>query len=158
MRVRILAAACLIGLSAVASSALAAGAADEWIARVKRVSGEAYVERDGARAPLAVGDRLAASAVVVTGQASGAGLTFRDNTRAAIGQNGRLVLADYAFEPGRTSSDARLEAGLEQGAAAFVSGRVTERRQGAMQVRTPAALLGVRGTAFLAVTGQPLDR
>jgi len=154
MRVFILAAACLVGLAGDASFA----SAEDWVARVKRVSGEAYVERNGARAPLVVGDRLPASAVVITGPASGAGLTFRDNTRAAIGQNGRLVLADYAFEPGRSSGDARLEAGLEQGAAAFVSGRVTQRRPGAMQVRTPAALLGVRGTTFLAVSGQPLDR
>jgi len=155
MRILVLAAAGLIGLASVAASA---AQSDDWVARVKRVSGDAYVEYDGAREPLRVGDRLRSSAVIVTGPASGAGVTFRDNTRTSVGQNSRLALADYAFEPGRSDTDSKLDADLEQGAAAFVSGRVTKRREGAMQVRTPAALLGVRGTTFIAVTGQPLDQ
>ncbi len=148
----------VIGLIGLASIAEAAEPGGDWIARVKRVAGEAYVEAGGTKAPLRVGDRLGVNAVVMTGANSGAGITFRDNTRASVGPNARLVLARYAFEPGDSLTNPELEANLEVGAAAFVSGRVTERAPGAMRVRTPAALLGVRGTTFLAVTGEPLDR
>jgi hypothetical protein len=156
MRIVAIAAAVAIGMAA--SSVAAVAADSDWVARVKRVAGEAYVERDGVQAPLLVGDRLPASAVIVTGPKSGAGLTFRDNTRVSVGANARLGLADYAFVPGQPAGAAMLKADLQNGAAAFVSGRITERQPGAMQVSTPAAVMGVRGTTFLAVTSTPLDR
>ena len=105
-----------------------------------------------------VGDRLPSNAVIMTGAKSGAGLTFRDNSRVSVGPNARLALARYDFEPGRNTENVALETKLDQGAAAFVSGRVTKRKPGAMKVKTPAALLGVRGTTFVAVTGAPLDQ
>lgn len=141
-----------------AALAFEAAASDAWVARAKRVVGDVQVEQNGQVQPLRVGDRLPTNAVIVTGSRSGAGLTFRDNSRASVGPNARLALADYAFEPGQQNSDARLETRLETGAAAFVSGRVTKRKPGAMKVKTPAALLGVRGTTFVAVTGAPLDQ
>lgn len=144
----------LVGLSAAAEAV----ASDAWIARVKRVVGDVRVERNGAVHPVRIGDRLPSDAVIVTGPKSGAGLTFRDNSRASIGPNGRLALARFDFQPGDASDDVGLEARLEQGAAAFVSGRVTERKPGAMKVQTPAALLGVRGTTFVAVTGRAIDQ
>lgn len=141
----------------IAVSGVAQAAAGDWVARVKRLSGDVSVIQNGATTPVAVGDRLPASAVIVTGPGAAAGLTFRDNTRTAIGPNARMELSRYAFEPGRSGADAELETNLSAGAAAFVSGRVTKSKPGAMRVRTPAALLGVRGTTFIALTGAPLD-
>jgi hypothetical protein len=66
-----------------------------------------------------------------------------------------MVLSRYAFEPGRSAAKPELETNLQSGAAAFVSGRVTKRKPGAMRVRTPAALLGAK---FVAVTETPLDQ
>lgn len=154
MRLAILAAVGVMSLAPIAE----AFAAEEWIARVKRVAGDAVVEVDGRTAPIAVGDRLPADAVIRTGARSGVGLTFKDNTRASVGANAELALARYAFTPGDSRAEPELEARLDKGVAAFVSGRVTKRKPGAMQVRTPAALLGVRGTTFVAVTGTPLDQ
>jgi len=148
----------LAAMLAAAPVAGALAATDDWVARVKRVAGEASVEVDGETRALKVGDRLPSSAVVTTGAKSGAGLTFKDNTRVSLGPNGVLKLSRYAYEPGRPEQEPALEAGLDKGMAAFVSGRVTQRKPGAMQVRTPAALLGVRGTTFIAVTGEALDK
>lgn len=150
-----------LAIGGIALSGAAAQAADpngDWVARVKRATGDVSQEIDGKSMPVAVGDRLDPGAVIVTGPGSSAGITFRDNTRAAVGPNARMALNAYAFEPGRDSKDVELETGLESGAAAFVSGRITKRKPGAMQVRTPAALLGVRGTTFIALTGEALDK
>ena len=154
MRMMMIALVSLIGLAPAAQAA----SNSDWVARVKRISGAAFVEQDGEKSPLKVGDRLPAEAVVITGPKSGAGLTFRDNTRVSLGANGRIALSRYAFEPGRGSAEPELETNLQSGAAAFVSGRVTKRKPGAMRVRTPAALLGVRGTTFVAITETPLDQ
>ena len=132
----------LAALGALALSDVAAAAdATDWVARVKRVVGDVQVEQGGSTKAVAVGDRLPADAVLTTGADSGAGLTFRDNSRASLGPNGRLVLAEFAFEPGKSDGDAELEARLDKGVAAFVSGRVVKRREGAMRVRTPEATL-----------------
>ena len=136
----------------------AAADTTDWVARVKRLQGDVFVMQGGAEQRVAVGDRLSSDAVLTTGDDSGVGVTFRDNTRATLGPNGKLVLAEFAFEPGKQDGDARLEANLDKGVAAFVSGRVVKRKDGAMKVRTPAALLGVRGTTFIAVTGEALDQ
>lgn len=150
-----------LAIGAIGLSGAAAQAADpngDWVARVKRTSGDVSQEINGTAMAVSVGDRLEPGAVIVTGPDGAAGITFRDNTRAAVGPNARMALTEYTFEPGRNSDDVKLEAGLDNGAAAFVSGRITERKSGAMQVRTPAALLGVRGTTFIALTGEALDK
>lgn len=120
-------------------------AGNDAVARVSRVTGDVKVKYGpNDPAPVQKGDRLPACAQIITGPQSGVGLTFRDNTRAAMGQNARVDLADYASDSNQPGTNSP-QPDLEQGAAAFVSGRVTVRRPGAMQVRTPAALLGVRG-------------
>lgn len=148
----------ILAAALVAASGVAHAADADWVARVKKISGSVSLEQNGAASPVAVGDRLPANSVLVTGPSSAVGLTFRDNTRTAVGPNARMELSRYAFEPGQSNADAELETNLSNGAAAFVSGRVTKARPGAMRVRTPAALLGVRGTTFIALTGEPLDK
>ena len=152
---RILTAA-ILGLLLTAPAMEAVSA--EWVARVKRVIGEAHVQQAGETKRIAVGDRLGADAVIMTKARSGVGLTFKDNTRVSVGPSAKLSLASYAYEPGKPDAEPKLATRLDSGVAAFVSGRVTKRKPGAMTVQTPSALLGVRGTAFMAVTETPLDQ
>jgi hypothetical protein len=44
---------------------------------------------------------------------------------------------------------------LKRGTLAVVSGKLAKQSPDAMKVRTPAAVLGVRGTEFLVRTGDP---
>lgn len=145
-------------VAALAAAFAASTTTAEPVARVKRAMGDVFVMVGGAEKRLNVGDFLTRDAVVTTGRRSGVGFTFFDNSRVSIGPNARVEIARYAFDPAAPSQKPTLEANLDQGVGAFVSGRVTERAPGAMQVRTPAALLGVRGTAFVAVTGQAIDK
>lgn len=142
----------------IAAPAAMADANPDWAARVKRIAGDVHVERDGARTPVKVGDRLAKDDVIFTGADSGAGLTFRDNSRVSVGPNASLAIAKFSFEPGRSGDPVAMQTNLNKGLAAFVSGRVTKRKPGAMQVRTPTAILGVRGTTFIASSSVELDK
>ena len=155
MRALLIAAIAALALSPVAALA---NAKPDWAARIKRIAVEVSIERDGALRPAKVGDRLAKDDVVVTGAGSGAGLTFRDNSRVSVGPNAKLAIAKFVFEPGKTDDSVEMRTDLKKGLAAFVSGRVTKRKPGAMQVRTPSAILGVRGTTFVALTDVPLDK
>jgi hypothetical protein len=147
-----------IAALALSPAAALAGANPDWAARVKRLAGEVSIERDGAAQPAKVGDRLSKDDVVVTAPGAGAGLTFRDNSRVSVGPNAKLAISKFVFEPGKTDESVEMRTDLKKGLAAFVSGRVTKRKPGAMQVRTPSAILGVRGTTFVALTDVPLDK
>jgi hypothetical protein len=150
----------LAAIAALALSPVAAltNAKPDWAARIKRIAGEVSIERDGALRPAKVGDSLAKDDVVVTGAGSGAGLTFRDKSQVFVGPNVKLAIAKFVFEPGKTDDSVEMRTDLKKGLAAFVSGRFTKRKPGAMQVRTPSTILGVRGTTFVALTDVPLDK
>jgi hypothetical protein len=56
-------------------------------------------------------------------------------------------LERYAFDP--TTHRGRFDAALARGTLAVVSGKIAKQAPDAMTVKTPAAILGVRGTEFV---------
>jgi hypothetical protein len=134
-----------------AALALAAlTAAPAWgadIGQIKTVSGRVTVERDGQPQPAAVGTRVQLRDVVVTGPDGAVGIVFDDDSLLSAGPGTVLALERFAFDP--TTQQGAFETTLRRGTLAAVSGRIARQTPGAMKVRTPAAILGVRGTEFL---------
>lgn len=149
-----------IAVAALALSPIAAlaNASPGWASCIKRIAGEVSIGRDGALRPAKIADRLAKDVIVKMVAGSGAGLTLRDNSRVSVGSNAKLAISKFVFELGKTDDSVEMRTDLKKGLAAFVSGRVSKRKPGAMQVRTPSAMLGVRGTTFVALTDVPLDK
>ena len=90
---------------------------------------------------------------MVTGADGSVGITFSDNTLLSIGPDSRLSIDRFAFDP--TTHKGAFEASLGKGTLAGVSGKIAKQSPDAMKVKTPAALLGVRGTEFVIRTGDP---
>jgi len=67
----------------------------------------------------------------------------------------RLSIDRFAFDS--TTHQGSFESSLRKGTLAVVSGKLAKQSPEAMKVRTPAAVLGVRGTEFLVRTGDPKD-
>ena len=130
---------------ALASAALAA----DPIGQIKTATGSVAIERDGARQPAAAGDRVLQSDVVTTGPDGTVGITFDDNSMMSLGPDSSLALDSFRFDT--TTHDGAFDASLRRGTLAVKSGYIVQ--QGppgeAMHVRTPAAVLGVRGTEFV---------
>ena len=125
----------------------AAGAADApAIAQVKTVTGQVAVLRAGQRLPANVGDKLFEKDVIETGPDGAIGITFVDNTVFSTGPNSQLALDEFQFD----SSNFRgsMLADMRQGTLSVVSGDITRSSPGAMKIKTPTAVLGVRGTTF----------
>jgi hypothetical protein len=125
----------------------AAGAADApVIAQVKTTTGQVAVLRAGQRLPANVGDRLFERDVIETGPDGAIGITFVDNTVFSTGPNSQLALDEFQFD----SSNFRgsMLADMRQGTLSVVSGDITRSSPGAMKIKTPTAVLGVRGTTF----------
>ena len=125
--------------------ALSARAAD--IGQVKHAKGQVTIEREGSSLPVAVGTRLQTSDVVKTGADGSVGITMDDDSLLSAGPNSVLSLDRYSFDP--TTSKGRFDASLNKGTLAVISGRIAKQSPDAMTVRTPTAVLGVRGTEFV---------
>ena len=125
--------------------ALAANAAE--IGQIKTSKGQVAVQREGQSLPGAVGTRVQNADTIRTGADGSVGITMDDDSLLSIGPNSVLSLDRYAYDP--TTSRGRFDASLNKGTLAVISGRIAKQSPDAMTVRTPTAVLGVRGTEFV---------
>jgi len=128
-----------------------AGAQD--VAHIKVVKGTVTVERAGRPVPATVGMRLQEHDVVVTGQDGSVGITFQDDSLVSAGPRTAVAIDRFTFNP--TTHAGQFETTLRRGTLAVVSGKIAKQSSEAMRVKTPSAVLGVRGTEFLVRAGQP---
>jgi hypothetical protein len=134
----------LVAMIAFATAGMA-NAAD--IGQIKVAKGQVSVERQGKTSPATVGARLQTSDRVRTGADGSVGITMDDDSLLSAGPNSELSLDQYAFDA--TTNQGRLDASLNKGTLAVISGRIAKQSPDAMTVRTPSAILGVRGTEFV---------
>jgi hypothetical protein len=120
---------------------------------IKVAKGAVQVERAGQQVPATVGAVVQAGDVVVTGPEGSVGITFLDNSLLSAGPNSVLAIDRFAFDS--TTHQGSFESSLRKGTLAVVSGKLAKQSPDAMKVKTPAAVLGVRGTEFLVRTGDP---
>ena len=97
--------------------------------------------------PGQVGLLLEPADILKTGADGSVGVTMRDNSLLSAGPNSSLALERFEFDA--TTSQGRFDARLQRGTLAVVSGRIAKQAPEAMTLRTPSAVLGVRGTEFV---------
>jgi len=130
-------------------------AAAEDAGQIKTSKGAAQIERSGQKLPATVGQVVQQGDVVVTGADGSVGITFRDSSLVSIGPDSALVIDRFVFDS--TTHQGNFDATLKQGTLAVVSGKLAKQSPDAMKVKTPAAILGVRGTEFLVRTSPAKD-
>jgi hypothetical protein len=118
---------------------------------VKVSRGATTVERGAQRLPASVGTKVREGDIVVTGPDGALGITFKDNSLLSIGPESRLAIDRFVFDA--TTHKGSFETSLSKGTLAGVSGKIAKQSPDAMKVKTPPALLGVRGTEFVIRTG-----
>jgi len=124
--------------------ALAAG---DVIGYVRSANGETYLVRNNARLGANIGDQVQRADVIETGPTGSIGITFVDNTVFSTGPNSSITLEQYAFDSAGFKGN--LLARMNKGTLSVVSGDIARTGPGAMKIKTPTAILGVRGTTFL---------
>jgi len=129
------------------SLAFAGGAMAADVGLVKVSKGNVQVQRAGAKIPVTVGMGLQASDVILTGADGSAGVTFTDNSLVSVGPNSVFAIDKYNFDS--TTHQGEFEGNLRQGRLAAVSGKMVKQSPESMKIRTPSAIMGVRGTEFL---------
>jgi len=124
------------------------------IGQIKVAKGEVTIERSGSAQPGTVGMRLQTSDVVKTGADGSVGINMSDNSLLSLGPNSLLSLDRYEFDS--TTHQGAFDTSLKQGSLGVVSGRIAKQSPDAMTVRTPFAVLGVRGTEFVVSAHDPV--
>src|SRR5262245_44002391 len=143
-----------LGLGVVCAMLWAGQASAQDAGRVKTVKGTVYIERGGQREVALVGSGVRQADTLVTGPDGAVGVTLADDTLLSAGPNSVLVIERFVYEANQPGS---VEAALTKGTLAVVSGRIAKQAPDAMRVKTPSAILGVRGTEFVvrASAGSP---
>jgi hypothetical protein len=90
--------------------------------------------------PVHMGDALQ------TGANARLEITFIDATRLTLGENARVVIDRYVYNPDRSIGAMALKS--TRGALRFATGKIHDMDQKTVTVTTPAAALAVRGTEF----------
>ena len=117
------------------------------IGMVETSSGTISVKHaDGTQTELHKGDSLFQGDVLQTAQGGSVGLVFADGTTMSLGEKGRMVLDELAYDPGAKTGDAHLS--LVSGSFAMVSGQIPKTTPDALQLKTPTMTVGIRGTGI----------
>lgn len=117
------------------------------IAVIQQMKGKVEVERSGSRQSVAKGFELEVSDTVFTGPDGAAGMAFTDGALVALGAGTEYALTSYQYD--KTADRGSFESSIKRGTLAIRSGRIAKKGKDRMRVRTPATILGVRGTRFM---------
>lgn len=135
---------CSIVLLLAACYSVSALAADA--GRVKVSRGTVEIERGGKRIPAVVGMPIKVGDTIITGSDGKMGVTFQDDSLLSTGPNSVLTIDRFVFDT--TTHKGEFDSSLRRGTLTAVSGKLVKEQPESMRVRTPAAIMGVRGTEF----------
>lgn len=133
-----------------ASSLLAGNALadDTVVGFIKTAEGEANLTDGQTTAPAQVGMPLHLGSIIKTGSDGQLGAVFKDNTVMSFGPETEVVIDEYLFAP--ADGALKLSVNMLKGTLHYISGVIAKLKPEAVSVKTPAGIIGVRGTRFLA--------
>ena len=114
---------------------------------IKVTKGETYIVRNGEREPSVMGTDVFQSDVLVTGEDSSLGVTFKDNTRVSLGPNSQIAVNEFVFNPKR--EEFSFVTKMIRGTLVYLSGMIGKLSPESVAINTPVATIGTRGTRFL---------
>jgi hypothetical protein len=138
----------------VASFLIAGPALAADIGLIKVASGSVQIERAGAKIKAEVGTPVQIADVLRTGADGSAGITFSDNSLLSVGPNTVFEIDRYQFDS--TTHVGEFQGFLKQGRLAAISGKMVKQSPESMKIRTPSAVMGVRGTEFVVQVDAPV--
>jgi FecR protein len=117
------------------------------IGTFKQVQGEIRLGKDATSPAPRPGDALRAGDRIATGKDGAASLMLKDGTLLTLGPNSTADLSQFQFDS--TTQDGNLLVELLQGSVRVVTGLLAKINPERFKVKTPTAVVGVRGTDFI---------
>lgn len=118
------------------------------IGSITDAKGGGQVKRVAKVMPAARGTGIEKNDTVTTNSQGKFKITFVDSTTVNITENSRLVIDDFVFDGGG-GNRGRLGLKVALGTVRYASGAIAHKNPGGVNIRTPTATIGVRGTDFI---------
>ncbi|MDP1999454.1 MAG: FecR domain-containing protein [Rhodoferax sp.] len=115
---------------------------------VKTVTGQAWVNTSGQSVAAQPGTPVLLGSQLKTAKGAAMGIAFKDNTLMSFGPDTELTVDEFVYAPAQ--GQLLLGTRLSRGSLNYVSGVIAKLRPDAVTVKTPAGIIGVRGTQFVA--------
>ncbi|HEX9702098.1 MAG TPA: FecR domain-containing protein, partial [Rhodospirillales bacterium] len=126
--------------------AQASPAAGEAIGQVSAVEGSVTITHaDGSKVAAAAGTPIFQGDLVETKDTGAVGITFADESTFSLADNGAMVIDQMVYDPSSQKGSSAIT--VAQGVFTFVSGQIAKTDVDAMLIKTPVAVIGIRGTA-----------
>lgn len=123
------------------------------IGTVSNAVGQVQVRHaDGTQDAVKNGDAVKVGDIISTGGGGKIGITFDDGSTFALGGNGRMSVDDMTL-PDAGGGGGKEVLAIQGGSFSFSSGAIAKSVPDAMQLKTPVANIGVRGTTGAGVAG-----
>ena len=116
------------------------------IGNVVLQEGVTSVEREGAESDLNLDSDIMFMDNVRTGKGE-LGITFIDDTNVAVSSQSSLIIDDFVYDP-NNAEGSKLVLKVAAGTVRYASGNIAKLNKQNVDIRTPTARIGVRGTAF----------
>ena len=116
------------------------------IGNVVEHRGTASVERSGEKSVLKKGSDVEFKDNVRTGDGN-VGIKFVDETNVAVSPHSSLIIDEFIYDP-NSRSGSKLVMNIALGTVRYASGNIAKLNRQNVDIRTPTARIGVRGTAF----------
>ena len=128
--------------------------AEESVGVIKTMSGDVTISRAEESIKAKLGDVVYAQDELITASDSSVGLLLHDDARVSMGADTVMKLDQFSFD--KTTHEGSADISVKHGTLSVIAGKMTEKTPGALKVKTPAAILAVRGTEFsIKVDPQP---
>ncbi|MBF0495582.1 MAG: FecR domain-containing protein, partial [Deltaproteobacteria bacterium] len=124
-------------------------AADNPVGEIVLLEGDATVRHSGetTAAPIRIGAKIFIKDVIKTEPGTKLRIQFVDSSIVSVGENTRLTVTNYLFSPERKVRSSMLDVAF--GKVKVFANNLFGFRDKAFKVKTPTAIIGVRGTVFL---------
>ncbi len=120
---------------------------DQDIGFLKSKTGTVALIRAGLERSVEPGQHLFVTDTIVTGPQSSAGVVFQDGTVLTLGAVTSIEMQKYLFNP--KEEQYGFEFYMKRGELIYSSGKLGKLAPEKINVKTPRATVGVRGTRFL---------
>ncbi|MBU2645072.1 FecR family protein [bacterium] len=121
--------------------------AEQHVAVIKNLSPKADIKRNSAIVPASSGFQLLNADIIQTGPNGYVGIIFIDGTAITIGPDSEFRIDSYVFEPNTETYDFAIY--LKKGSALFNTGKIGKLSPESVNLSTPRATVGIRGTRFI---------
>ena len=146
-KIKMLSITLLVLLTSGLNVAVAEGLSAQKAGTFKVISGSVKTLRDSKVHKVEIGDSVFIGDQIITAAASFAGITLYDNTRLTSGPNSSVVINAFSFDT--TTHDGELNAHINKGSLAVISGQLAKSSPESVVFNTNTMTVGVRGTEFI---------